>query len=184
MRRAGARGGGFGAPPALRASARLVAAGSVAVALAACGSSGRTLKAPCQARALAAAATALGSQPGAVSARTSTGSNGSPQCTYAVAGRSVVANVDVTPQAYFIVERTAIEASQQFAPIPQAALPVSIDHVGLEAFWFPAFRQFETTDGVRVIQVTVAVPGAGRARMIAIGQAVARTYLGTLHPPP
>jgi hypothetical protein len=171
MRTTGARGGGFAAAPVV-----------LALALAACGSSAPALKAPCQANARAAVARTLGVK--TVSAKESTGSNGSPQCTYAAGGRSVVANINVTPQAYFIVERTAVEASQQFAPIPAAKLPVQVDHVGLEAFWYPAFDQFETTDGVRVIQVTVTVPGASRARLIAIGKAAATPYLGKLHPPP
>ena len=172
---AGARGGTSVAAPALIA---------LTVALSGCGSSARAFTAPCQARGLAAAATALAAKSAAVKMTVSTGSNGSPQCTYAAAGRAIVANIDATSQAYFIVERTAIEASQQFAPIPQATLPVEVDHVGLEAFWFPAFKRFETTDGVSVIQVTVDWPGVSQAREKAVGTAVGRTYLGKLHPPP
>jgi hypothetical protein len=162
VRTAGARGGRFAAAPVV-----------IALALAACGSNKPALKPPCQTNARAAAAAALGVP--SVSANASTGSNGSPQCTYAAGRRSVVANINVTPQAYFIVERTAVEASQQFAPIPASKLPVQVPHIGLDAYWYPAFSQFETTDGV---------PGATRARLIAIGKAAARPYLGKLHPPP
>ena len=175
---AGARGGTSAVAPALIALA-------LGLALGGCGGSGAPkLKEPCEAKALAAAASALAVKPTAVKTTVSTGSNGSPQCSYAAGGRAIVANIDLTPQAYFIVERTAIEASQQFAPIPQATLPVEVDHVGLEAFWFPAFKQFETTDGVRVIQVTVNWSGVSQARERAVGTAVGRTYLGKLHPPP
>ena len=186
MAREGACGGTSATAPA-RVAARAAAGGAaiaLMLALGGCGGSGAPkLKEPCEVKALAAAASALAVKPAAVKMTVSTGSNGSPQCRYAAGGRAIVANIDVTPQAYFIVERTAIEASQQFAPIPQATLPVEVDHVGLEAFWFPAFKQFETTDGVRVIQVTVDW-SVSQARERAVGTAVGRTYLGKLHPPP
>jgi hypothetical protein len=169
----GARGGWLAAAPVL-----------CAVAVGACGSSGAALKAPCQTGARAVVARELGVAPAKVSAVESTGSNGSPQCTYAAWRRSVLANINVTPQAYFIVERTAVEASQQFAPIPASKLPVQVPHIGLDAYWYPAFSQFETTDGVRVIQITVTIPRARQAREIAVGAAVSRPYLGKLHPPP
>ncbi len=173
MRATGACGGLSAAAPV-----------ACALILAGCGSSAPKLKVPCQTRARAIAAQALGVKVDAVSATASTGSNGSPQCTYLAGRRSIVANLNVTPQAYFIVERTAVEASQQFAPIPASKLPVQVPHVGLEAYWYPAFSQFETTDGDRVIQVTVSIPGARQARLIAVGTAIARPYLGKLHPPP
>ncbi|MEA2145454.1 MAG: hypothetical protein QOG59_1041, partial [Solirubrobacteraceae bacterium] len=56
--------------------------------------------------------------------------------------------------------------------------------IGLDAFWFPAVSQFMTTDGVRLVAVTVTVPGARQARLSALGKAVARPYVGKLVQPP
>ena len=114
----------------------------------------------------------------------SIGNNGSPQCTYALGRRSIVVNVDTGPQPYFILERTAVEAAQQFATVRTTPLPVHVGGIGLDAFWFPAASQFLTTDGVRLVAVTVTVPGARQARLSALGKAVARPYLGKLVQPP
>jgi hypothetical protein len=183
-------------PPARRAPRRLPkarftgAAALCAVALCACGGSSAptpkapTLKAPCQTRARAIVAQLLGVGATAVSAAVSTGNNGSPQCTYAAGRRSLLVNVDTTPQPYFILERTAVEAAQQFATVRTTPLPAHVGGIGLDAYWFPALNQFMTTDGVRLIAVTVSVPGATQARRIAAGKAVARPYLGRLVQPP
>ncbi len=189
----GARGGWLAAAPVLCALI-LAACGSSSSSGSGSGTAGRTashpkaaapaLRTPCQVTARAVVAHLFKVPAGRVSVAASTGNNGSPQCTYASGRRSVVANIDVTPQAYFIVERTAVEASQQFAPIPASKLPVQVPHIGLDAYWYPAFSQFETTDGVRVIQITVTIPRARQAREIAVGAAVSRPYLGKLHPPP
>jgi hypothetical protein len=177
---------------------RVVAAVLVSAAsLCACGGSGSGsrastavrraaagLKSPCQARARAVVAHAFGLGETAVSARMSIGNNASPQCTYAQGRRSIVVNVDTGPQPYFILERTAVEAAQQFATVRTTPLPVHVGGIGLDAFWFPAASQFMTTDGVRLVAVTVTVPGARQARLSALGKAVARPYLGKLVQPP
>jgi hypothetical protein len=142
------------------------------------------LKAPCQARARAVVAHVFGVGATAVSVRMSIGNNGSPQCTYGAGRRSIVVNVDTGPQPYFILERTAVEAAQQFATVRTTPLPVHVGGIGLDAFWFPVARQFLTTDGVRLVAVTVSVPGARQARLSALGKAVARPYLGKLVQPP
>ena len=98
------------------------------------------LKAPCQARARAVVAHAFGAGETAVSARRSTGNNGSPQCTYALGGARSWSTSTRRPQPYFILERTAVEAGQQFATVRTTPLPVHVGGIGLDAFWFPAFK--------------------------------------------
>jgi hypothetical protein len=142
------------------------------------------LKAPCHTAARAVVGQAFGATATAVSARATIGNNGSPQCTYTSGSRSIVVNVDSGPQPYFILERTAVEAAQQFATVRTTPLPVHVGGIGLDAFWFPAGHQFMTTDGVRLVAVTVTVPGAGQARLSALGKAVAGPYLGKLVQPP
>ena len=96
----------------------------------------------------------------------------------------VVVNVDNGPQPYFVLERTAIEQSQKFSD-PRLAVPaVHVAGIGLDAFWYGAEQQFMTTDGVNLITVTVSWPAASVARRQALGEAVARTYLGKLVQPP
>jgi hypothetical protein len=91
----------------------------------------------------------------------------------------VVAIVDSSPQPYFRLERTVVEATQQFssAPLP---MPVHIGGLGLDADWFPQPRQIETTDGRRLITVGVVWHGVPTRRRIALAKVIARTYLGPL----
>jgi hypothetical protein len=112
----------------------------------------------------------------------STGNNAMPQCSFSAGpvGNEhvyVTANVDSAAQPYFVLERTAIEASQQFTTdrIIAAALPVA--GLGLEADWFPAQQQLMATDGVRLITVSVHWRGAGATRERKLAAAVTRPYL-------
>jgi hypothetical protein len=120
----------------------------------------------------------------AVSAVASIASNSYPQCVYATGAVRVVVNVDNGPQPYFVLERTAIEETQKFST-PRLAVPaVHVSGIGLDAFWYGAEQQFMTTDGVNLITVAVSWRAVSAARRQAIGEAVARTYLGKLVQPP
>ncbi len=116
--------------------------------------------------------------------RADVGSNGSPECVYAMGKSSVVVNVNNTPQAYFLLERTEVEASQQFGLVRAVAAPYDVPGVGLDAWWFPAESQFLTTDGVNLLTVTVTIPHAPAKRLPQVGKAAARPYLGKLVQPP
>jgi hypothetical protein len=110
------------------------------------------------------------------------GDNAEPQCTLKVRltdGRrmSVVANLDSSPQPYFRLERTAVEATQQFSVTRNVAAPQTIKGLGKDADWYPAEQQLQTTDGVRLITVTVTWHGVSQGRRRALAVAVARPYL-------
>jgi hypothetical protein len=120
--------------------------------------------------------------PGAISAAASTGNNAMPQCSYTVRladGKHVVAiaNVDTSPQPYFRLERTAIEAAQVFGSERIVPAPQAVTGLGLEADWFPAHTQLMSTDGLRLITVSVSWKGVTQKRQRALAEAVARTYL-------
>ena len=53
--------------------------------------------------------------------------------------------------------------------------------LGLDADWFPDGNYVLTTDGVKLITVTVAWPGSSQAARRALSIAVARRFLGRLH---
>jgi hypothetical protein len=146
--------------------------------------SGPTVASICTARAAAAIRAVLGVAPGP--GRGSTASSSFPQCTTHVApaggGRvTVIAEVDVEPAAFAVVERAIDEQAQMF-PGGQHSPPVNIPHLGLAASWFPAQQQLLTTDAVRVVVVRLAWNRAPQARKIALAKAVARTYLGRSQP--
>jgi hypothetical protein len=90
---------------------------------------------------------------------------------------AATANVNTGPQPYFVLERTAIEAAQQFTATRMIAAPQAVSRLGIEADWFPAETQLMTTDGVRLITVSVSWRGATQARKRALAVALARTYL-------
>jgi hypothetical protein len=75
-----------------------------------------------------------------ISTSEATGTTGNPQCTY-VEGRGrrrikLLADYYTGPQPYFILERTAIEASQVFVPTRTVPPPQTVN-MGLEADCFP-----------------------------------------------
>jgi hypothetical protein len=118
----------------------------------------------------------------AVAVAVSTGNNSMPQCSFraraAAAERvDVTANLDSAPQAYFRLERTAIEAGQQFGAVRTVAPPQAVTRLGLEADWFPTEAQLMTTDGVRLITVSVSSRGETPGHERALAEEVARTYL-------
>lgn len=112
------------------------------------------------------------------SQRQSTGNNAQPQCTYRAGHLTVVANVDSSPQPYDRLERAVVEAQQQFGAVRTEPPPQRMGGLGLDADWFPRERQLMTTDGRKLITVTVTWRGGSKPQMRALARAVARIYLG------
>jgi hypothetical protein len=136
----------------------------------------------CSSAAREAIAGFLGVPEGSISLAASTGNNGNPQCSFrarSAHGERVeaIANLYTGPQPYFILERTAVEASQSFTPKRLSPPPQAIPGLGLEADWFPAERQLLATDGIRLVTVSVSWQRATQARERALAKPVARTYL-------
>ncbi len=140
----------------------------------------------CLPQARAAVARSLALPTAAVASAESVGNNAEPQCTFSArlsdAKRvTVVANVDSSAQPYFRLERTYLEAEQVFTPTRLIPAPEAITGLGLEADWFPAQSQLMTTDGLRLITVSVSWPGATQKHEQAVAEIVARPYLRSPH---
>jgi hypothetical protein len=126
----------------------------------------------------------LGVGEAGVAARVTTSSQATPECDLRVmlhGGRAVrlATTLDSSPQPYTRLERTVVEASQQFSAAP-LAMPQNVTHLGLDADWFPGESQLMTTDGHRLITVTVQWRAASERRRRALGEATARAFLGRL----
>ncbi len=171
-----------------------VATTVAALALAACGTSGHArttiaggwpVRHPvCLRASLAAIGRYLDVPVSGVSHQISTGNNAMPQCLYRAhrsGGQSVsvLANDEVTQAAYFVVLRTIDEAAQNFAPAKPNPPPVAVNNLGLESSWFPAEQWLISTDGYRVLTVSVDWPGASEQRKIALARGVTAPYLHT-----
>lgn len=157
-------------------------------AITGCGSS-HALPATCFARVVNLVARAADAQASAVHLVSYTANTGAPSCRYTVRapdGRTLVLSVsaDGAPQAFYRLERQIVEDSQSFTPTRLAPVPTNVPNLGLGASWFPLLDQLLTSDGVRLITVTVLWPGATTATRISLAAAAARPYLGKLHPPP
>ena len=61
------------------------------------------------------------------------------------------------------------------------AAPVSVSGLGLDADWFPAQKQLMSTDGKRLITVTVDWHGVPAARKRAVARAALTPYLQPKH---
>ncbi len=114
----------------------------------------------------------------------STGNNAMPQCSFtasvgAGARVEVTANVDTSPSPYFRLERTAVEAQQVFTPTRVLPAPQAFSGLGLDAYWFPAQTQLMSTDGVRLITVSVSWRRAKQRRDRGLAETVSRPYLKT-----
>jgi hypothetical protein len=111
----------------------------------------------------------------------STGNNSMPQCSFTIHANGkrvdLTANDYTGSQPYFVLERTSIEASQNFSLNHDYPAPAAILGLGLEADWFPATRQVMATDGIRLITATVNWPGTTQRRRQALAETVTRTYL-------
>ena len=168
-----------------------------ALTLAACGTAGHARptiaggwpshRPICLRASLAAMAHLLVLPVGAIRHSVSTGSNAMPQCLYRArrAGQGtiqVLANAETTQGAYFVVERTIVEAAQTFTyPVRGSPPPVGVMNLGLEASWFPQEQWLISTDGYRVITTSVDWSGAGQQRKIALARAVTVPHLHTPH---
>jgi hypothetical protein len=113
----------------------------------------------------------------AVTAKQGTGNNGMPQCVFRAGKLALTANVDTAPQAYFRLERTVVEETQQFSTTREVAPAQHIGGLGLDADWFPPENQLMTTDGKQFLTITVKWPKSSTAHQKALATAVARSYL-------
>jgi hypothetical protein len=164
-------------------------AGVFALAVGGCGSSSPAvarrsaspspLAAVCTAGARAAIGAFLRASPASIVERASISNQAVPQCVYRVAGRAVrvTAILDTGPQPYFRLERTAIEAGQQFGTVRVEPAPQNVPGLGIEAAWFPGERHVMATDGRRLITAAVTWRHASATRERALAVATARSYL-------
>jgi hypothetical protein len=95
--------------------------------------------------------------------------SGDPECDLGVALPSgavvrVSVTIDSAPQAYFRLERAAVEAEQVFGTVRLEPAPVNVTGMGLDAYWLPAERHVTTTDGVRLITAQVSWAGESEER--------------------
>jgi hypothetical protein len=151
-----------------------------------CGSS-RTSASICQPRAQQLVARTLGLAPSRVSAAASKGNNGMPQCSFKSRlpdGRrfDVTVNVDTSPQPYMVLARTIEERSQGFSPTTVLAAPVAVMDLGLEASWFPDESALMSTDGVRLVTVTLRGSRAKQTAKVRFATRISRLYLGRSKP--
>jgi hypothetical protein len=136
----------------------------------------------CLPGAKAVMARAFSISPATITTATSVGTNGNPQCTFValtVRHRRVAAtaNLYTGPQPYFILERTEIEASQQFTPTRLSPPPQTITGLGLEAAWFPSTKQLMATDAIKLIDISFKWPNATQAEQRRLAIAMAHSYL-------
>jgi hypothetical protein len=115
---------------------------------------------------------------GSVRGVAATGNDAQPECRLAAGGLRVVVNVDSSPQSYTRLERTIVEAGQQFGTVRSFAAPVAVDGLGLGAAWLPDQDRLITADQRRLISVKVSWTGSRRHRR-ALAAALARRYLAS-----
>lgn len=169
----------------------------VLIGLAGCGTSARprqtvpdhragaaTTSVICKPAAREAVARQLGIGAGTLTERQGTGINDEPQCTFGAQHprRSLIVNVDSSPQPYARLERTIDEAAQVFTPRRESPAPENVSHLGLVAAWLPASSELMTTDTRRLITVTINWAGASQRHQLALATVAARPYLGRFNP--
>lgn len=157
---------------------------TLAVALGGCGQAKHATV--CLPRAQVALARFLSTSPRNIVGKASIANNGMPQCAFGadLSGGTrvlVVANIDNAPQAFFRLERTVVEAAQNFTSPRVVPPPQRITGLGLDADWFPSSQQLMTSDGNRLIAISVSWRGASVARKQSVAEVVARPYLGRLN---
>jgi hypothetical protein len=94
---------------------------------------------------------------------------------------SVVVNLDFAPQPYARLEREIVEDGQQFATARNFSPPETVAHLGLDAAWLPDVSQLITTDGKRLITVTVRWRGSRMAMRRALARIEAKLSLEPLN---
>lgn len=164
----------------------------VLLGLAGCGTSGQPRRtAPehrtgvattyviCKPGAREAIARQLGIGAGTLVEHQGTGNNDEPQCTFAARHprRSLIVNVDSSPQPYARLERTVDEAAQIFTAKRASPAPQNVAHLGLVAAWLPASSELLTTDTRRLITVTIKWAGASQRGRLTLATVAARPYL-------
>jgi hypothetical protein len=143
-----------------------------------------TISAICKPAAREAIARQLGIGTQTLTERQGAGNNDEPQCTFGAQRprRSLIVNVDSSPQPYARLERTVDEAAQVFTPTRESPGPKEVSHLGLVAAWLPASSELMTTDTRRLITVAINWPGASQRRQLALATVAARPYLGRFNP--
>jgi hypothetical protein len=136
----------------------------------------------CLPAAIDAVARYLDVSPASIARARQTGNNAMPQCSLRAHPAHapklhLIANIYDGPQPYFVLERTAVEAGQQFTTRRMIAAPVAVTRLGLDADWFPAQKQLMSTDGKRLITVTVGWHGVSVSRQRALARAALAPYL-------
>jgi hypothetical protein len=121
---------------------------------------------------------------GADTADPFTASSGAAACRLNGGGVSAVVFLDSAPQAFTRMEREVVEFGQNvdWTKVPTSAYPRTIQHLGLDADWFPLQNRLLTTDGVRLVTIKLHSDLPPRAKQ-GIAVAMARTYLGPLRHP-
>jgi hypothetical protein len=108
------------------------------------------------------------------------GTSGNPDCSYTTGSGQhrikLLADDYTGGQPYFILERTAEEASQLFVPTRTVAPPQAIN-MGLAADWFPAREQLMATDGLKLITTTVSWVGVAQKHRLALAEAFTKPYI-------
>ncbi len=107
-----------------------------------------------------------------------TGNDSQPECRFSAKGLRVVVNLDSSPQPYTRLERTIVEAGQQFGTVRSFAAPVAVGGTGLDAAWLPDQNQLITADQRRLISVRISWTGPHRPRL-ALARSLARLYLAS-----
>lgn len=87
-----------------------------------------------------------------------------------------VVNVDSSSQPYFRLERTIVEAGQQFGAVRTFAAPVAVRGIGLDAAWLPDVSELVTADRTALYTVTVSGGLRAPARK-AVAELLARLYV-------
>jgi hypothetical protein len=114
-----------------------------------------------------------------------TDNSNAPECFVSVPVRRLRMWVSVNsePQPYAVLERAAEEEAQMFTTTRTTPAPQHIDHLGLDAYWFPEEEHLLTTDAVRLITSTiVSWPRVPKRQWKAVAAAIARPYLGRSNP--
>jgi hypothetical protein len=139
----------------------------------------------CRPQALAAVGHLLHVGPGAIHTRVTTDNSNAPECFLSVPVRRLRMWVSVNgePQPYAVLERAAEEEAQMFTATRTTPAPQHVDHLGLDAYWFPEEEHLMTTDAVHLITATiVSWPRVPKWRWKAVAGAAARPYLGRSNP--
>jgi hypothetical protein len=175
---------------ALGVGATLTACGTAADGAHQRSSAAVGLAPPCAPQAVQALARAAALPPRAIDTVAFTASGGEASCRFTTRspdgrGLDVVAELDSAPQAFYRLEREAVEYAQNvlWAHEGEASYPRQVQHLGLDADWFPAGHQLATTDGVRLITIVFVAGSRATPAPERICTSLARVYLGPLIPP-